>query len=67
MLDAGIDYTHYHLGGSGNVADYNAALAVASGTPPPSLFPTTKVVEVLISAAKSGRTDRWPPIRIHWT
>jgi hypothetical protein len=46
MLDAGIDYTHYHLGGSGNVADYNAALAVASGTPPPSLFPTTKVVEV---------------------
>jgi hypothetical protein len=46
MLDAGIDYTHYHLGGSGNVADYNAALAVDSGTPPPSLFPTTKVVEV---------------------
>lgn len=44
MLDTGIDYTHYNLGGSGNVADYNAALAVASGTPPPSLFPTSKVI-----------------------
>ena len=44
LLDTGIDYTHYNLGGSGNVADYNAALAVANGTPPPSLFPTTKVV-----------------------
>jgi minor extracellular serine protease Vpr len=44
MLDTGIDYTHYNLGGSGNVADYNAALAVASGTPPPSLFPTAKVI-----------------------
>lgn len=44
MLDTGMDYTHYNLGGSGNVADYNTALAVAAGTPPPSLFPTTKVV-----------------------
>ena len=44
LLDTGIDYTHYNLGGSGNVADYNAALAVAGGTPPPSLFPTSKVV-----------------------
>ena len=44
MLDTGIDYTHYNLGGSGNVADYNTALAVAAGTPPPSLFPTTKVI-----------------------
>ena len=44
LLDSGIDYTHYNLGGSGNVADYNTALAVAAGTPPPSLFPTTKVV-----------------------
>jgi len=44
MLDTGIDYTHYNLGGSGNVADYNAAVAVAGGTPPPSLFPTSKVV-----------------------
>ncbi len=26
------------------MADYNTALAVAAGTPPPSLFPTTKVV-----------------------
>ncbi len=44
MLDTGIDYTHYNLGGSGNVADYTAALAVAAGTPPSNLFPTTKVV-----------------------
>jgi len=44
MLDTGIDYTHYNLGGSGNVADYNAATAVAGGTPPPSLFPTSKVI-----------------------
>lgn len=44
MLDTGIDYTHYNLGGSGNVADYNAAAAVASGAPPANLFPTSKVV-----------------------
>jgi subtilisin family serine protease len=44
LLDTGIDYTHYNLGGSGNVADYQAALAVAASTPPPSLFPTSKVV-----------------------
>jgi subtilisin family serine protease len=44
MLDTGIDYTHYNLGGSGNVADYAAATAVAGGTPPPSLFPTAKVI-----------------------
>ena len=44
MLDTGIDYTHYNLGGSGNVADYTAAKAVAAGTPPPSLFPTSKVI-----------------------
>lgn len=44
MLDTGIDYTHYNLGGSGNIADYAAAKAVAGGTPPPSLFPTIKVV-----------------------
>jgi minor extracellular serine protease Vpr len=44
LLDTGIDYTHYNLGGSGKVADYQAALAVAGGTPPPSLFPTSKVV-----------------------
>ena len=44
MLDSGIDYTHYDLGGSGNVADYNTAKAAATGTPPPSLFPTSKVI-----------------------
>ena len=44
MLDTGIDYTHYNLGGSGNVADYNTAKAAAATTPPPSLFPTAKVI-----------------------
>jgi len=44
MLDSGIDYTHYNLGGSGNVADYNTAKAAATTTPPPSLFPTSKVI-----------------------
>jgi len=44
MLDTGIDYTHYNLGGSGNIADYTAAAAVAAGTPPPALFPTSKVI-----------------------
>jgi subtilisin family serine protease len=44
MLDTGIDYTHYNLGGSGHVADYNAAKAAAAGTPPPGLFPTSKVI-----------------------
>ncbi|MGA2599025.1 MAG: S8 family serine peptidase [Bryobacteraceae bacterium] len=44
MLDTGIDYTHYNLGGSGNPADYLAATAVAAGVPPANLFPTTKVV-----------------------
>ena len=44
MLDTGIDYTHYNLGGSGNVSDYNLAKAAAATTPPPSLFPTSKVI-----------------------
>lgn len=44
MLDTGIDYTHYNLGGSGNVADYTAAKAVAAGAPPSNLFPTSKVI-----------------------
>jgi subtilisin family serine protease len=44
MLDTGIDYTHYNLGGSGNVADYAAAQAAAGTTPPANLFPTSKVV-----------------------
>ena len=44
MLDTGIDYTHYDLGGSGDVADYTLAKAAAAGTPPPSLFPTSKVI-----------------------
>jgi len=44
MLDTGIDYTHYNLGGSGNVSDYAAAVAVESTTPPANLFPTKKVI-----------------------
>ena len=44
MLDTGIDYTHYNLGGSGNASDYAAAVAAHAGTPPASLFPTGKVV-----------------------
>ncbi|MGH9664843.1 MAG: S8 family serine peptidase, partial [Bryobacteraceae bacterium] len=44
MLDTGIDYTHYNLGGSGKVADYKTALAAAAGTPPANLFPTAKVI-----------------------
>ncbi len=44
MLDTGIDYTHYNLGGSGNVADYQLAKAAATGAPPPALFPTAKVI-----------------------
>lgn len=44
LLDTGIDYTHYNLGGSGKVADYQAALAAATGTAPANLFPTAKVV-----------------------
>jgi minor extracellular serine protease Vpr len=44
MLDTGIDYTHYNLGGSGNIADYQAAAAVAGGMPPARLFPTAKVI-----------------------
>jgi hypothetical protein len=43
MLDTGIDYTHANLGGSGNVADYQAAMLAKGGTPPPALFPTSKV------------------------
>jgi len=52
VLDSGIDYTHFNLGGSGLVADFDAndATIVEAGT-----FPTAKVV---------GGTDfvgsRWP-------
>ncbi len=44
MLDTGIDYTHYNLGGSGNIADYKIAAAAAATTPPAGLFPTSKVI-----------------------
>ena len=55
MLDTGIDYTHYNLGGSGNVADYAAAQAAASTTPPANLFPTAKVV-----GGYDFTGDTWP-------
>jgi subtilisin family serine protease len=55
MLDTGIDYTHYNLGGSGNVADYSAAVAVKAGIPPASLFPTSKVV-----GGYDFTGDTWP-------
>ncbi len=43
VLDSGIDYTHYNLGGSGSAADY--ASATASPTVVPSgLYPTAKVI-----------------------
>lgn len=44
VLDSGIDYTHKNLGGSGNVADFDAAAAVAGGSAPAGLFPTAKVI-----------------------
>lgn len=44
VLDSGIDYTHRNLGGSGNVADFNTAAAVAAGSAPAGLFPTAKVI-----------------------
>jgi len=44
ILDSGIDYTHYNLGGSGSVADFAAAAAAAGGVPPAGLFPTAKVI-----------------------
>lgn len=44
MLDSGIDYTHFNLGGPGTVAAYQAAVADPTAAPPANLFPTSKVV-----------------------
>jgi len=55
MLDTGIDYTHYNLGGSGNIADYQTAKAAASIAPPANLFPTAKVV-----GGYDFTGDTWP-------
>lgn len=44
ILDSGIDYTHKNLGGSGELADFNAAAAAAGSTAPAGLFPTAKVI-----------------------
>jgi subtilisin family serine protease len=43
VLDTGIDYTHYNLGGSGTSADYAAASANPTALPA-GLFPTAKVI-----------------------
>ena len=44
MLDSGIDYTHFDLGGPGTVAAYKAASTDPTAVPPSNLFPTSKVV-----------------------
>ena len=44
MLDSGIDYTHFDLGGPGTVAAYQAASANPAAPPPANLFPTSKVI-----------------------
>jgi minor extracellular serine protease Vpr len=49
VLDSGIDYTHFNLGGSGTAGDYTAAYGtslndVRNQTVNPALFPTAKVV-----------------------
>lgn len=49
VLDSGIDYTHYNLGGAGTDAAYEAAYGTAitdpRNTTRDGLFPTAKVVE----------------------
>lgn len=49
VLDSGIDYTHYNLGGGGTIPDYLAAYGPATtstlNTTRDGLFPTWKVVE----------------------
>jgi minor extracellular serine protease Vpr len=44
MLDSGIDYTHFNLGGPGTTAAYQAARQDPTAAPPANLFPTSKVV-----------------------
>ncbi len=49
VLDSGIDYTHFNLGGSGTAADYTAAFGSSlddarNRNINPALFPTSKVV-----------------------
>ncbi len=49
VLDSGIDYTHFNLGGSGLLADYDAAYGLSNSDPlnttRDGLFPTAKVVD----------------------
>jgi subtilisin family serine protease len=51
VLDSGIDYTHFNLGGSGDLADYDAAYGASPNDPAQlfttrdGLFPTDKVIE----------------------
>src|SRR5882672_3120337 len=49
VLDTGVDYTHYNLGGPGSVAAYAAAYGASPSDPKNTtrdgLFPTAKVVD----------------------
>jgi subtilisin family serine protease len=49
VIDSGVDYTHFNLGGSGDVADYIAAYGTSPADPAnksrDGLFPTAKVIE----------------------
>ncbi|HNR21574.1 MAG TPA: S8 family serine peptidase [Steroidobacteraceae bacterium] len=49
VIDSGIDYTHYNLGGEGTLAAYEAAygssIVDSRNTTRDGLFPTSKVVE----------------------
>ena len=48
VLDSGVDYTHYNLGGAGTPEAYAAAYGAAPGDPKnislDGLFPTSKVI-----------------------
>jgi minor extracellular serine protease Vpr len=57
MLDSGIDYTHFDLGGPGTVAAYQSASADPTATPPSNLFPTSKVV-----GGYDFVGDKWPNV-----
>lgn len=59
VIDTGIDYTHAHLGGSGDKADYLAAYGVDAADPKNAnrdgLFPTARVI-----AGYDFLGDVWP-------
>ena len=57
MLDSGIDYTHFDLGGPGTVAAYQQASSNKTGAPPANLFPTAKVI-----GGYDFVGDQWPTV-----